>query len=388
RGVARLAGRRLQRLFVRLAGFFYGADHVEVLFVEVVVLAVEDLAEAAHRLLDGHEPALQSGELLRYEERLGQEALYLARALHHDLLVFAELFDTQDGDDVLQVLVLLQHALHASGNAVVLLTHHTGVEDGRGRRQRVDGGIEALVGQRALQGDGGIEVGEGCHRRGIRVVVRWDVNGLHGGDGALLGGGDALLQGAHLGGECRLVAHGRRHAAEQRRNFRAGLNEAEDVIDEQEDVLPLFVAEVFGQGDASQADAQARSWRLVHLAEHHSGSVDDARFRHLVIEVVAFARTLAHAGEHGVAAVLGCDVADQLLDDDRLAHAGTAEGPHLASPEDWRDEVDDLDAGLEQPRLRLLIFEGWRMAMDGIVHLGDDRALLVDGLAQHVEDAA
>ena len=83
---------------------------------------------------------------------------------------------------------------------------------------------------------------------------------------------------------------------------------------------------------AGQGDAQARAGRLVHLAEDHARScrcTPDSL--HLEPEVVALAGALAHAGEDGVAAVLGGDVADQLLDDDRLADAGAAEQADLAA---------------------------------------------------------
>ena len=53
---------------------------------------------------------------------------------------------------------------------------------------------------------------------------------------------------------------------------------------------------------------------------------------HLLVEVVAFAGALAHAGEDREAAVLVGDVADQLHDQDRLAHAGAAEEADLAAP--------------------------------------------------------
>jgi hypothetical protein len=82
-----------------------------------------------------------------------------------------------------------------------------------------------------------------------------------------VGGGDALLQRAHVGRERRLVADRRGNAAEQRRHFRAGLREAEDVVDEEQHVLPL-VAEMLGDGEAGQADAGARARRLVHLPVH------------------------------------------------------------------------------------------------------------------------
>ena len=49
---------------------------------------------------------------------------------------------------------------------------------------------------------------------------------LHGGDGPLLGGSDALLQRAQVGRQRGLVAHGRGDAPQQRRYLRVGLWEA------------------------------------------------------------------------------------------------------------------------------------------------------------------
>src|SRR5439155_407695 len=54
------------------------ADHVESLLGQLVVLAVEDLREAANRVLELHELARRAGELRGREERLREEALDLA----------------------------------------------------------------------------------------------------------------------------------------------------------------------------------------------------------------------------------------------------------------------------------------------------------------------
>ena len=236
---------------------------------------------------------------------------------------------------------------------------------------------------------------EGRGRRGIGVVVGGHVDGLHGGDGALLGGGDALLQFAHFGGQVGLVSHGGRHAAQQRRDFRAGLREAENVVDEEQHVLAFFVAEIFGHGQAGEAHAQTRSGRLGHLAVDQGAlgfgvivRIDDARFLHFEPQVVAFAGALAHAGEHRNAAVLLGDVVDQLHDDDGLADARAAEQADLAAAQVGLEQVDDLDAGLEHFQARGLVFERRRRAVNGIVQLGVHRAHFVHRLADHVEHAA
>ena len=130
--------------------------------------------------------------------------------------------------------------------------------------------------------------------------------------------------------------------------------------------------------EAREADAGAGARRFVHLAEHQRafGAVDrtvlrvlvDAGFDHFVIEVVAFARTLAHAGKHRIAAVLLRDVVDELHDQHGLADAGAAEQADLAALGVRREQVDDLDAGDQDLRFGRLIGEGRRFG-DGSARL-------------------
>ena len=62
-----------------------------------------------------------AGELLGHVERLREEALDLAGALHDDLVLVGELVHAEDGDDVLQLPVALQDLLHARRDLVVLV---------------------------------------------------------------------------------------------------------------------------------------------------------------------------------------------------------------------------------------------------------------------------
>ena len=141
------------------------------------------------------------------------------------------------------------------------------------------------------------------------------------------------MQLAHLVGQRRLVTHCRRHAAEQRRHLRAGLHEAEDVVDEQQHVLVLHVAEVLGHRQRRQGDAQADSRRLVHLPEDQSGLLEHPGLFHLDAQVGAFTSALADTGEHRHAAVLGRDAVDHLGDQHGLAHAGATEQADLPAGE-------------------------------------------------------
>src|SRR5687768_14989276 len=76
-------------------------------------------------------------------------------------------------------------------------------------------------------------------------------------------------------------------------------------------------------------------------------SGDNAGLDHFPVQVIALTSTLTHAGEHGVTTVALGDVVDELHDDDRLAHAGTTEGADFTTLGEGADEVDDLDARLE-----------------------------------------
>ena len=91
---------------------------------------------------------------------------WILRARDDDeLVVLAELVHAEDGDDVLQVLVLLERLLHAARDVVVLLADDLRVEHGRRRVERIDGRVDAELGDGAREHGGGVEVGE---RRGRR----------------------------------------------------------------------------------------------------------------------------------------------------------------------------------------------------------------------------
>ncbi len=242
-----------------------------------------------------------------------------------------ELVDAEDRDDVLEVLVALQDLLGPRRDPVVLVADVARVEDARGRVERVDGRVDAQLGDRSRQDRRGVEVGERGVRRRVGDVVGGHVDRLQRRDRVTARRGDALLEETHLVGQRRLVTDGRGHAAEQRRDLGARLGEAEDVVDEQQHVLLLHVAEVLRHRQRGERDAQPGAGRLVHLAEDQGGLVDDAGLGHLGEEVVALTGALADTGEHRhTAEVLG-DAVDHLLDEDGLADTGTTEQADLAA---------------------------------------------------------
>jgi hypothetical protein len=85
--------------------------------------------------------------------------------------------------------------------------------------------------------------------------------------------------------------------------------------------------------------------------------------------------------------VLLGDVVDQLLDQNRLADACAAEEADLAAADIGRDQVDDLDARLEDLDLRRQVAERRGIAVDRPA-LAARLVLAVDRVADHVPHAA
>src|SRR5207245_11481199 len=77
----------------------------------------------------------------------------------------------------------------------------------------------------------------------------------------------APLQLAQLRGQRGLVADGRRHAAEQGRHLGAREQVAKDVVNEQERVGSLLIAEVLGHRQPGQPNTRPSARRFVHLTE-------------------------------------------------------------------------------------------------------------------------
>ena len=82
--------------------------------------------------------AVTTGKDFGDKHRLRQKSLYAASPAYGKLIFLTELFNTQDSDDVLKVLVPLQHPLYLAGYLVVLFPDNIGVENTGGRCQRVN----------------------------------------------------------------------------------------------------------------------------------------------------------------------------------------------------------------------------------------------------------
>jgi hypothetical protein len=101
------------------------------------------------------------------------------------------------------------------------------------------------------------------------------------------------------------------------------------------------------------------AWRFVHLAEDQShfrtfrlriavGILgDNASVEKFVIEIVTFAGTLTNTGKNGCTAMAFCNVVDQFLNENGLAHAGAAEQANLTALCIRCEQIDNLNTGYE-----------------------------------------
>src|SRR3954465_5632005 len=99
----------------------------------MIVFAVDDRLERAHRILDLDELPGDAGEHLGDMERLGEEALQLAGAVDGELILFRELVHSEDRDDVLKRLVALKRLLDSASSVVMLLADGPRGQHPRGR---------------------------------------------------------------------------------------------------------------------------------------------------------------------------------------------------------------------------------------------------------------
>ena len=171
------------------------------------------------------------------------------------------------------------------------------------------------------------------------------------------------------------------------------MGKAEDVIDKEQHVLTLFVAKVFRQGQAGQANPGAGAGRFVHLAKHQRRLgiailFDHPRFQHFVVKVVPLAGSFTNSGKNRIAAVALGNVVDQLHDNNRFANPGAAKQADFTALGVRRQQVHHLDAGHQDFLVGRLVdkLRGRRMYRGFL--LGLDRAHFINRFTDNVHNPA
>ena len=124
---------------------------------------------------------------------------------------------------------------------------------------------------------------------------------------------------------------------------------------------------------------------LLHAFREFLSIFDHTALDHLTQQVVTLAGTLAHSGEHRETVVSFGNIVDELLNQHRLAHTGTAEQTDLTTLHVGLQEVHYLDTG-EQDLLRDgQVVELWSRLMNAAQVIAVQRAEHVDGFAHYVQ---
>jgi len=332
-----------------LLGFGESSHHVEGSFGKFISRSLEQSSESLDGVGQFDDPSGPSGEDLRHEEGLGQESFDLPGSGDSDLIFFGQLVHSQDGDDILERLVVLEQLLDVSGGVVVQLSDDGGIEHSRGRVQGVHGGVDSELSQGSVQHGSGVEMGEGGGWGGVGKIISGHVDGLDGGDGSFLGCRDSLLKGSQISGEGGLVSDGGGDTSKQGGHLGAGLGESEDVVDKEQHILSLVVSEVLSDGQAGQADSSSGTRGLVHLAVDQRSlgtraiGDDHLRVDHLVVQIISLSGSLSDSGEDGVPSVLLGDVVNQLHDEHSLADSGSSEKSNFTSSSVRSKKINNLN---------------------------------------------
>ena len=86
---------------------------------------------------------------------------------------------TQNCDDILERLVILQDLLYTTSNLVVFLTNNIRVHNTGGGVKRIDSGVDTQLSNGAGQYSGGVQVSKGGSGGGIGQIVSGYINSLY-----------------------------------------------------------------------------------------------------------------------------------------------------------------------------------------------------------------
>lgn len=369
------------------------SNHEEGHLGDLIVVTHEETREGLNGLIEIDVVTLHTGEDLSNLEGLGEELGDLAGTVDDKLILLAELINTEDSNNILELLVLGEHLDDILSDVVVIDGDDIGVHDTGGALQGVDGGVDTGLGDGTIEDGGGIEMGEGGGGGGIGDIIGRDVDGLDGGNGTLGGGGNTLLEHTKILSEGGLVTDGGGNTAEEGRHLRVGLGEAENVVNEEKHILALDITEVLGHGESGLGNTGTGTRGLVHLSVDQdalglASKVNNLGLHHFEVEIGTLTSTLADTSEDGETTVTLGDVVNKLHNDDGLADTSTSEETNLTSLAVGENEINDLDTGGEDGILGSLIGELGGDGVDGHAHLLSDVATLVDGITEDVEDTS
>lgn len=101
---------------------------------------------------------------------------------YSQVVLFRQFVHTQDRNDILERLVVLESFLNGGSDFVVFLVNNAGVQHTGLGVKGVNSRVDTQLSDGTRQDSGGVQVGEGGGRGRIGQIVGRDVNGLNGSD--------------------------------------------------------------------------------------------------------------------------------------------------------------------------------------------------------------
>ncbi len=223
-----------------------------------------------------------------------------------------------------------------------------------------------------------------AHRVGDRLVevVPLDEDGVKAGDATALEVAGPLQKPRERGEDARGVPLGGRGLADGETDLAHRHGETGGGVHHEEHLLPLRL-EVFGDGGRDIGAAHAYQGRLVARRHHDHRFSEPLRLQVLLDELAQLAAALSDQGDH-VDVRLG--VAGDHAEEGRLADAGAG---HDADPLTFaagQKPVDGADAEVQRLPDRAALHRVHRKRVDRVLVDGLDGPLVVDGVAQAVDD--
>src|SRR3990172_6503891 len=107
------------------------------------MFAFQYLLKASYGFRNCYKLSLRTGELGRYEKGLGEKSLYLSGPAYGQFVFLGKLVHTENGNNVLQVFILLQRNLNRPCRSVMLFSQNIRIENAGSGIKRINGGIDA-----------------------------------------------------------------------------------------------------------------------------------------------------------------------------------------------------------------------------------------------------
>ena len=127
---------------------------------------------------------------------------------------------------------------------------------------------------------------------------------------------------------------------------------------------------------------------FLHAFQEFISIADDSRLDHFAKKVVSFPCTLSDSGKNRKAVMFLCNIIDEFLDKDSLAHTGTSEKSDLSALEIRLEQVNDLDTSKKDLLGSRKILELRRFPMNRECTIFLKVTHAVDSLANYIHDPA